>query len=158
MSDIENSEAVEFAPEEADAVEPIEVIYTGECLSLSGRSTLTYEVGQHTEDGTLHHRISTNSGGGMFSKQWISASTLQDIFVGATDLNSKSFQSAFGQTSVNTAGFCLSSLKQLGLIEVDPNNARIHRHVAGAVYAKVVQARIAETAGQKSPRRKAKEG
>ena len=29
MSDIENSEAVEFAPEEADAVEPIEVIYTG---------------------------------------------------------------------------------------------------------------------------------
>jgi hypothetical protein len=99
-----NNEALEFAPEE-EVADPIEVIYTGECLSLSGRSTLTFEVGQHTEDGTLHHRISSNSGSGMISKQWISASTLQDIFVGATELNSRSFQPAFGQTSVNTADF-----------------------------------------------------
>lgn len=154
-----NNEALEFAPEE-EVVDPIEVIYTGECQSLSGRSTLTFEVGQHTEDGALHHRISSNSGGGMFSKQWVSASTLQDIFLGATELNSKSFQSAYGQTSVNTAGFCLSSLKELGLVEVDPDNARVHRHVVGTVYAKVVQDRIAEASGQvpKSQRRKAKEG
>lgn len=158
MSEIQNNEAVEFAPE--GVVDPIEVIFTGECLSLSGRSTLTFEVGQHTEDGTFHHRISSNSGGGMFSKQWVSASILQDIFVGATELNSKSFQTAFGQTSVNTAGFCLSSLKELGLIEVDPCNARVHRHVAGMVFSKAVQARITEASGQthKPPRRKAKEG
>ncbi len=53
---------------------PIEAIYTGECSSLSGQSTLTYAIGRHPEDQSLHLRIATNSGGGMFCDEWASGS------------------------------------------------------------------------------------
>ena len=45
--------------------DPIESIYQGECPSVSGRSILTYAIGRHAKDATLHLRIVSNSGGGM---------------------------------------------------------------------------------------------
>ena len=64
MTEIENQTEAEVAAE----VDPIEAIYEGECPSLSGRSTLSYTIGRHTEDETLHLRISDNSGKGMWCK------------------------------------------------------------------------------------------
>jgi hypothetical protein len=148
MTEIESNDAVEFAPEEI--IDPIEVIYTGTCESLSGKSTITFDLGKHTEDETLYMRIACNSSSGMFNDQWISASVLQDIFVGSTDLNSRNFQAAYGSTSVNTPGFCMAALKQLGLIEVDPQNARIHRHKARTVFAQVVKDLIAAPKDQET--------
>lgn len=147
----------EIETNEAEVIDPIEVIHQGECLSLSGRSTVTFEIGKHTEADTLHLRIAANSSSGMFNKQWISASILQDLFVGATDLNSRSFQAAYGSTSVNTPGFCLASLKHLGLIEVDPQNARVHRHIAGVIFAQAVKDLIAASKEQE-PKQSRKRG
>jgi hypothetical protein len=45
----DSNEEVEFAPEEI--IDPIEVISTATCESLSGRSDLTFDIGRHTEDG-----------------------------------------------------------------------------------------------------------
>ena len=57
MSEIESE-----TPEEVD---PIEVTYTVEFLSLSGRSTLQAVIGRNSDDQSLHIAISGNSGGGM---------------------------------------------------------------------------------------------
>jgi hypothetical protein len=38
-------------------VDPIDEQYTGDCPSISGRSTLTYAIGLHQETGELHLRI-----------------------------------------------------------------------------------------------------
>ena len=154
----ENNE-VEFAPEE-EVVDPIEVIYTGECLSLSGRSTLTYAIGRHTEDGTLHLAITGNSGGGMWCKDWASASAIQDVVLGESGLTAKSFHVLHSGRSINTGGFILACCKELGLIRANEENTRLHEHVPTTTFEQVAMACIAEASGQmpKSPRRKAKEG
>ena len=46
------------------------VLKTTTCKTLSGKSTLTYQLGC-TPDSAIHLRITKNSGGGFFSDEWI---------------------------------------------------------------------------------------
>jgi hypothetical protein len=142
MTEIESSEAVEFAPEEI--IDPIEVICTGTCESLSGRSDLTFVIGRHTEDGTLHLAITGNSGGGMWCKDWCSASDIQDVVLGEGDLTAKSFHQLHAGRSINTGGFILAALRELGLIGANEENTRVHEHVPGTTFEKVVSAYMAQ--------------
>lgn len=146
--------------QEEEETDPIQVIYTGQCLSLSGRSTLEFEVGQHQEDGTLHMRISGNDGGGMWCKDWSSAEAIQDIVLGATELTSKSFKELHEGRSTNGPGFLLAALRELGLVRVSVLNARVHEHILGTVFAGLVQGHIATSSQSsgKSAKKKGKEG
>jgi hypothetical protein len=170
MTEIESDEAVEFAPEE-EVIDPIEVIYTGTCESLSGRSDLTFVIGRHTEDGSLNLAIAANSGGGMWCKDWCSASAIQDIVLGESGLTAKSFHPLHAGRSINTGGFILAALKELGLIRANEANTRIHEHFPGSTFEKVVSAYMAqakaakevkpvplEAAGRKTLKLKPKEG
>ena len=60
MSEIEVNEVQPDA--QADVIDPIKVIYEGECLSISGRSTLSYAVGRHADEKTLHLAITGAAG------------------------------------------------------------------------------------------------
>lgn len=170
MKDIANNDEVEFAQEE-DVIDPIETIYTGTCESLSGRSDLTFAVGRHTEDGTLHLAITGNSGGGMFCKDWVSASAIQDVVLGEGELTAKSFHQLHAGRSINTGGFFLAALKELGLLRVSEANSRLHEHSPSSTFEKVVSAHMAdakavkpvkpvtvEAGGRKTLRVKPKEG
>ena len=106
--EIASNEALEFTPEEV--IDPIEVIHKGECTSLSGRSTLDFAIGRHTEDGTLLLAITGNSGGGMWCKDWCSASDIQDAVLGESGLTAKSFHQLHAGRSINTGGFILAAL------------------------------------------------
>jgi len=53
------------------------VLKTGSCPSLTGASTLTYEIGTGAEG--LVFRITGNSGGGLFGKEWVPWSALQPV-------------------------------------------------------------------------------
>lgn len=154
MSEIDAEVETVTTPE----VDPVELIYTGECLSLSGRSVLTYAIGRHTEDGTLHLAVTGNSGGGMWCKDWASAGDVQSIVIGAEELTAKSFHVLHAGRSINTGGFILAAVKDLGFIRANEENTRLHEHAPTTTFEQVAMARIAETSGQKSPRRKAKEG
>jgi hypothetical protein len=143
MTEIESNEAVEFAPEEI--VDPIEVIHTGHYDSLSGRSDLTFAIGRHTEDGTLHLAITGNSGGGMWCKDWCSASAVQDVVLGEGNLTAKSFHPLHAGRSINTGGFILAALRELGLIRANEENTRVHEHVPGTTFEKVVSAHMSLT-------------
>ena len=141
-------------------VHPIETIYQSEVPSLSERSMLGYEIGRHAEDATLHLRIVSNSGRGMWCKDWASASDIQSIVIGATELTAKSFHQLHSGRSINTGGFVLAAVKGLGFIRPNAENTRLHEHVPTTTFEQVVMARIAESMGQvpKASRRKAKEG
>jgi hypothetical protein len=155
----ENTEAEIGNEQEAEeAIDPIEVIYVGECESLSGRSMLTFEIGKNTEDGAQHIRVSGNSNGGMFSKQWISTSDLQDIIIGNEEITAKSIQPLYGNTSINSAGFCLASLRQIGLVEINPLNTRFHRHISRAIFVKLVQDHMAAESKEQEPKPGGKKG
>ena len=156
MTEIDNQTEAEVAAE----VDPIETIYEGECASLSGRSTLSYTIGRHTEDETLHLRISDNSGKGMWCKDWCSASAIQDVVLGEGELTAKSFHVLHIGKSINTGGFVMAVLKDLGLIRANEENTRLHEHVPTMTFEKVVMLRmgVSSEPAPKPGRRKAKEG
>lgn len=123
-------------------IDPIRTIYTGECASLSTRSTLTYEVGEHEQEGALQLRILDNSGKGMWCKEWASASAIQDIVLGEGELTAKAFNALHRGKSINTGGFYLAALKDLGLIRANAENTRLHEHIPTVTFEKAVEARM----------------
>ena len=106
----------------------VKVLKTGVCPSLSGRSSLTYHIGCRSDlldkagtefnDG-VSFRIHGNSGSGLFSDQWVPATSLKTIFdkeMSKDAVTSSSLNSVFAGRSVNTAGFILAVLKAEGLV------------------------------------------
>lgn len=123
---------------------PIEVIYNGECQSLSGQSTLTFAIGRHPEDQTLHLRMVANTGGGMFCDEWASGSAIDALVQSSSVLISRSMCELHAGRSINTGGFVLSILKHLGLVRVNAENSRHHEMVPGTTFEQVAL----ETMGQ----------
>ena len=159
MSKIRAIETNEAENDETE-VDPIEVIYQGECPSISGRSTLTYAIGRHSEDGKLHLAITGNSGGGMWCQDWASASAIQEVMLGEGDLTAKSFHPLHAGRSINTAGFILAALKELGAIRGKEENTRLHEHIPTTTFEQLVMAHIgvSEEPAPKPGRRKVKGG
>lgn len=147
----------EFEAEALTEIDPIQPVYEGECLSVSERSTLTFVIGRHEEDDTLHLRIADNSGKGMWFDGWASAAAIDEIAKGATKLTAKSFHSLHPGRSINTGGFVLAALKELGLIRTNEENTRIHEHVPTMTFEKVAVAVIDPSAAKKSKTSKAKQ-
>ena len=118
-------------------VSPVEEVHTAECPSLSGQSTLTYAIGQHPEDHSLHLRIVSNTGGGMHSNEWASGKEIDRLVQSKEVLISRSMCELHKGRSINTGGFVLSVLKYLGLVRVNSENSRHHEVVPGATFEKV---------------------
>ena len=132
------------APEpQEEALPIIECLCTAECTSVSGRSTLTYAIGRHP-DQTLHLRIVSNSGGGMFCGDWASGDRIDALVAGGHELTSRSFHALHPGKSINTGGFVMSALRDLGLIRLNPENSRHHEHVEGMDFAQVALAALAK--------------
>ena len=137
----------------------ITAIYIGECPSVSGRSTLVYAVGRHEADSTLHLRIADNTGKGMWCKDWAPAQAIEAIVVGAQELTAKSFHGLHPGKSINTGGFVLAALRDLGLIRPVEANTRHHEHVPMVTVERAVTERLKNggAAPAQKARRKAKD-
>lgn len=115
-------------PQPASSDGGIRILKSDSCPSLSGQSTLTYQFGIKGES-LLHVRLIANTGGGLFSNDWISCDLLEEFVANKTELTSGSFRSLFLNKSVNTGGFVMAVLKFIGLIQVSELNSRWHEHV-----------------------------
>ncbi len=66
----------------------IRIIKTASCPSLSGKSRLTYEIAcsDNTVDGQseIALRVSTNTGGGFFSDEWLPLTAVEKLVRGNT--------------------------------------------------------------------------
>ncbi len=144
---------------EQNQPEPISTLYTGECSSVSGRSTLTYLIGKHDTEGSLHLRIAGNSGKGMWCKDWASVQAIEAIVIGSGELKAKSFHCLHPGKSINTGGFVLAALRDLGVVRPVEANTRHHEHVPTSTIEKAVAERLtnAEVTSPPKVRRKAKE-
>lgn len=160
MSETQAENTTETEPETTVEIDPIEVIHKGQCPSLSSRSTLEFAIGRHSAHGTLHLAVTGNSGRGMWCKDWASAKAIQDVVLGEEGLTAKSFHCLHEGRSINTGGFILAALKELGLIRANDENTRLHEHVPGLTFEKAVAAYFTsnDAAPAKPARRKAKEG
>jgi hypothetical protein len=104
------------------------ILKTSTCKTLSGKSTLTYQIGC-TPESIIHLRIAKNSGGGFFSDEWI---TLDDILrtlekrPEGSPIMSHFLTPLLKGKSVNTSAFILAALTHLKLLRPLPKKQRLH--------------------------------
>ena len=93
------------------------VLKSASCKSLSGRSTLGYEIGA-TPDKEIHVRVRSNSGSGSFGLDWVPLRTLQQALAKAPlPITCTSLQRTFAGKSANTSGFIVAALFHEGLLK-----------------------------------------
>jgi hypothetical protein len=106
----------------------MKVLKTATCKTITGKSTLTYQIGS-LPDATLHLRISKNTGAGFFNDEWVA---LQDIQRALADgpkgqpLTSFLLQSLVKGKSVNTPAFLMAALTHEKLLRVLKGKKRGH--------------------------------
>jgi hypothetical protein len=90
----------------------MKVIKTATCKSLTAKSTLTYQFGTD-EAGSVHIRITKNTGGGYFSNEWIRMDDVRAVLEGqpaGTRVTSFMLQPLFQNVSANNCAFLLAIL------------------------------------------------
>jgi hypothetical protein len=121
-----SNEEIESTLNEAPTLDDlVRVIREGQCLSVSGRSTLTYQLGQLGDDGEHYVRIHDNTGRGMFARDWVSAEAIRAVLEGDAPLTSSAFRPLYLGRSINTGGFLMAALRDLGVIGLDAENNRL---------------------------------
>ena len=100
----------------SNIVPTIRIIKITSCPSSSGKTTLTYHIGC-TTDKDIQFRVVANTGGGLFSPEWISLSAIQPAFEQAPfPLTSFPLINLYQGKSTNTPAFLMAALKNEGLV------------------------------------------
>lgn len=120
----------------------VRILKVANCTTLSGKSTLTYQVGSQGSADILF-RVYANSGGGFFSNEWVAASDIQRALRKSALITAFSLQPVFKGKSANTAGFLLAVLKEEGLIGRSPDNPRCYAATESPDFVAEVQALMA---------------
>lgn len=89
----------------------LKIIQTSKCQTISGKSTLTYNVGVDDE-GQIAVRVFSNSGGGFFSNEWVLIDDITTLLGDVTGehITSINLIPLFRGKSVNTPGYLLAVL------------------------------------------------
>ncbi|MEN8131135.1 MAG: hypothetical protein ABFS45_13270 [Pseudomonadota bacterium] len=108
--------------------ESMHVLKTATCKTLSGKSTLTYQIGC-TPDSVIHLRITKNDGGGFFSLEWIAFEDIQKALKDRPEgspVLSHFITPLLKGKSVNTSAFLLAALSHLKMLR--PLPGKKHQH------------------------------
>lgn len=102
------------------------VLKASSCPSLSGKSTLSYQVGYDvnganasTTEPVIQLRVYANTGGGFFNKDWIPLSIIQQLLdksPSSKPITSNALFPLFKGRSINTPAFLLAVLKHEGFL------------------------------------------
>ena len=127
------------------------ILKTGECPSLSGKSTLTYQIGCNG-DKEVYIALTGNSGKGIFNKDWFALDEIYTLLANQEKVTSGSLHELFDGRSSNSAGFILAVLLKEGLVKVSAGNK--HYDIVGqAEFGKILQG-LTEDAPEGKPARK----
>jgi hypothetical protein len=104
------------------------VLKTATCKTLSGKSTLTYQIGC-TPESEIHLRITKNSGGGFFSDEWVKYGDIQAVLKERSKdspIMSHFISPLLQGKSSNTSGFIMAVLSNLKLLRPLLKKKRLH--------------------------------
>ena len=93
----------------------MKVLKTSTCKTLSGKSTLTYQLGCDPDNET-HLRITKNSGGGFFSDEWVAVNEILRLLKERPEgspIMSHFISPLLRGKSANTSGFIMAMLTHL---------------------------------------------
>ena len=100
----------------SNLVPTMRILKIASCLNSSGKATLTYHIGC-TTDKDIQFRVVANTGGGLFSPEWVSLSAIQPAFEQAAfPLTSYPLINLYQGKSTNTPSFLMAALKNEGLV------------------------------------------
>jgi hypothetical protein len=114
------------SPESSDS--PITVIKETTCPSSTGKSTLGYQIGTD-EKGSVHFKLTSNSGGGHFTSFWISFTDVQAALKAWPQdqpITSMALRPLSKGKSANDAGFSTAVLVAEGFLEKIQGKSRVH--------------------------------
>lgn len=117
--------------QQEEAAPEIAADFEAQCPSLTGRSTLTYQVGRLKDGAGMQFRIARNTGKGMFCKDWAPVSVIDALLAKASEVSARTFNEVHPGKSINTGGFILAVLKDLGVVK-PKGESRQHERVPGA--------------------------
>jgi hypothetical protein len=113
------------SPEPALDPEAVQALKRSSCPTLSGKSTLHYEVGLDAKETPLF-LITACTGGGFFSKEWVSLPSIRLALQKSQAITAILLFPLFKGKSVNTPGYLLAVLRAEKLIQPLPGKTRIH--------------------------------
>ncbi len=103
-----------------NANEQFRILKVGTCPSLSRASQITYRLG--LQDEQVYLAIAGNSGGGLYSKEYVSLEAIIAAIQGDQSITGKTLRPLFKGKSANTPGFALAAARDLGLIVAMPGD------------------------------------
>ena len=113
---------------EINQPESITILKTASCPSLSGKSTLTYNIGANATS-EIQFQLVTNDGGGYFNDDWIPYIGIQEVLSqlpNSQEITSGTLRPIYPSKSTNSPGFMLAVLKSLGLVQTSQTNPRCY--------------------------------
>ena len=123
----------------------VRIIKVGTCLSLSGKSNLSYHIGHAIADtevsatvaaaDSIMFRVNTNSSSGFFSREWVAMSKIQqelDKVPSGHGITSFTLFPIFTGRSQNSPGFLLAALLNEGLVTHLPEKKRSYGRLPDA--------------------------
>ena len=127
----------------SNQVKSMRILKIATCLNNSGKATLTYHIGC-TSDKDIQFRVIANTGGGLFSPEWISLSAIQVAFEkAAVPLTSFPLIQLYKGKSTNTPAFLMAVLKHEGLVRSLDGNIRGYAPVESNTFVGEMQTLIA---------------
>ena len=122
-----SSPAVLKKPAPAPTIDPeaVQALTRGSCPTLSGKSTLHYELGLDAKKTPLF-RVTACTGGGFFSTEWVSLLSTRSALQQSKYATAILLFPLFKGKSVNTPGYLLAVLRAEKLIQALPGKTRIH--------------------------------
>jgi len=118
----------------------VRVLKSATCPTLSGRSTLTYEIGC-TSDSVSVIRLKSNTGGGIFNQDWIELSVIRSLLdehPEDTQVTSNLLFQLFTGKSANNQAFLSAVLIAEGLVVGSVGKPVIyHKGDTGKFFAEV---------------------
>lgn len=125
--------------------------------SVTGKSFIHYEIGNDPED-VMHIRVTVNTGGGYFSNEWVSFTSIYKELDrhGDNPVTSFLLSPLYAGKSVNTPAFLLAAMKNEGLIIPHPQKARCYAKTDPTEFIKEIQAIVGKPVSKKKPELKPK--
>ena len=139
--------------------EEIQVVKTASCPSLSGSSTISYEIG-NLGDSQYIRLAGRSDKGGICCKDWISMVDIRQLLSGSPNYTSQTLKPLYAGKSANSPGFLLAALvhEKLTVRDSDPSEVAPSKTApSNTVPTEQASKPNPESQPQKKPGRKAKE-
>jgi hypothetical protein len=123
----------------SESSKPIRILKTNTCPSLSGRSTITYQIGID-EHSDIVICIQSNSGGGYFNNENVPLNSILKTLEKHPEVTSFTLRPLYVGKSTNSPGFLLASLLNEKLVQPNPLNERNYVAISSDLFMAEIKA------------------